>query len=302
MQFESKVSFSLKVITIVVLTASVAACTQTAEDKIEINRLKEKIVALEAENRLLKQLPTSNLRQLSASKPSLPLPSPTVGKQPTAASVSPEVVVNDLTDVPQQALIEDLLKLGILSAPEGKFRPYDRITRGEYVTWLYKANNKLRTANDQIHLCPPASPFFKDLSTTHPCFSYAQALANAGYSVGYEDGTFRADQPLSREEMLGIKLGVDCGKNIEPYRSQMEFVWKFSDGKQVDERYTGYIHQDYYVSGPHGSNMMRAFGKIGTLHPKQAVTRAEAAGTLWQIGQFGHNGGTTTAALANTKG
>lgn len=79
----------------------------------------------------------------------------------------------------------------------------------------------------------------------------------------------------------------------------MEAVWKFSDGKEVAERFTGYVHQDFYVSGPHGSNIQRAFSKIGTFHPKQPVLRGEAAATLWQFGQFGFTQNTSAAGLAN---
>lgn len=117
-----------------------------------------------------------------------------------------------------------------------------------------------------------------------------QALANAGYSVGYEDNTFKSQKPITREEMIGIKVGVDCGKAIEPYRSQMQFIWKFADGKQIDERYTGYIQRDFYEHGPLGGNIQRAFGKIGAFKPKQAATRAEAAATLWQAGEFANLG------------
>ena len=75
----------------------------------------------------------------------------------------------------------------------------------------------------------------------------------------------------------------------------MAFVWKFSDAKDVDERYSGYIHDDYYISGTNGGNIKRAFGKLGAFKPRQAVLRCEAAGTLWQ---FGHGDWARTAATA----
>jgi hypothetical protein len=82
----------------------------------------------------------------------------------------------------------------------------------------------------------------------------------------------------------------------------MEFVWKFSDNKQIQEKFTGYIHQDYYTAGPYGSNIVRSFGKVGTFRPKQAVTRAQAAGSLWQCGQFAHLGCTAADALKAPSG
>ncbi|MCA9788268.1 MAG: S-layer homology domain-containing protein, partial [Cyanobacteria bacterium HKST-UBA05] len=117
-------------------------------------------------------------------------------------------------------------------------------------------------------------------------YKYVQALSNAGYSVGYEDGTFRPNAALTREEMIGIKVGLDKGKRVQPDRSMMNYVWKFSDGDKVDERFTGYIYQDNYGGGKKGNNIQRAFGKIGTFKPTQPVLRSEAAATLWQVGSI----------------
>lgn len=226
--------------------------------------------------------------------------SPAIASQTIASGSHPNF--QDIQDCAQRPIIQELSQIGIFDGMGANFDPDKKITRGEYVIWLYKAYNAIMPTDKQLHLAPSADPFFKDLKPNHACYKYAQALANAGYSVGYEDGTFRADQPITREEMIGIKVGVDCGKTYEPYRGQMAFVWKFSDSKNIDERFTGYIHQDYYVSGPYGSNIQRAFGKVGTFHPKSAVTRCEAAGTLWQMGQFGHWGHTAANIIKTRQG
>lgn len=211
---------------------------------------------------------------------------------PTAKSFA------DLNDCPTKSMIEDLARLHIFDET-AEFKPNQPITRGEYVTWLYKAYNAIQPAQRQLHLAPQAGQQFKDVSANHPAYKYIQALAYTGYSIGYLDGRFRPDQPLSREEMIGIKVALDCGKDLPPYRSQMECVWKFTDGKQIDERFTGYVHQDFYISGPKGNNIQRAFGKIGVFHPKQAVLRHEAAATLWQEGQFGFNEPITAGSVTN---
>lgn len=215
---------------------------------------------------------------------------------------SSTVTFSDISDIPNKEMIEDLSKLHVFDdlAPSGTetkalFKPFQAVTRGEYVTWLYRAYNAIKTPDKQLRLAPQATQQFIDTAPSHPAYKYIQAISNAGYSIGYKDGTFKPNKPLTREEMMGIKIGLDVGKDIPPYRSQMEAVWKYSDGKSVDERFTGFIEQDNYVSGPFGSNTQRAFGKIGTFKPKQAVLRYEAAGTLWQQGQFGNNGDITAA-------
>jgi outer membrane murein-binding lipoprotein Lpp len=220
----------------------------------------------------------------------------------TVPAANAHALFGDLDEATQKPMIDELTKIGLFDEMGEKFDPFKPITRGEYVAWLYKAHNKIMPAERQINMAPQATPYFKDLKPEHAAYKYAQALANAGYSVGYQDGTFRPDVPITREEMIGMKVGVDCGKTFEPYRGQMAFVWKFSDSDQIDNRFTGYIHQDYYVSGAHGNNIARAFGQIGTFRPKQPVMRCEAAGTLWQFGQFEHQGGSAARCLNATGG
>lgn len=289
----------LSVIALFCIAASIglSACSST-EDKSKIDELQRRVEQLEKENASLRtKLPNAlaisllqsavNDSQTKNIEEAASVQAETV--KPSAAN-HPKFI--DLDQVAQKQMIEDLAKTGIFDGMNNEFLPNKNISRGEYVIWLYKAYNAIMPAAQQIHLATSVPPFFKDLSTGDPAYKYAQALANAGYSVGYEDGTFKSTQPITREEMISMKVGVDCGKALEPWRSQLETVWKFSDSKNIAERYTGYIHQDFYVSGPYGSNIQRAFGKIGTFHAKAPVTRAEAAGTLWQIGQFGAQGHT----------
>lgn len=272
-----------------VLSASVmlSACSLSTDGNEA--RLKEELRQLRAENNALKA-------KLATPKKATDLPATNLPNIETKGK-TPEL--SDLSEVAQKTMIEDLNKLAVFGDLQNKFRPFEKISRGEYVEWLYKAHNAIMPPDKQIVLAPQAEPFFKDLGPEHKAYKYAQALANAGYSVGYEDGTFQADKPLSREELLGMKVGVDCGKSFEPYRGQMAFVWKFSDSKDIAERFTGYIHQDFYSNGKYGTNINRAFGKLGTFRPKQAVLRCEAAGSLWQMGQFGHHNLNAEAKTAN---
>lgn len=224
-----------------------------------------------------------------------PNPTATIGAVPMA------VTFIDLEEVPTKEMITELAQLNVFGELGNKFDPMKPITRAQYIEWLYKSYNAMEPGEKQLRFAPQLDQQFKDTPPRHPQYKYIQALSNAGYSIGYNDGTFRPDKPLTREEMLGIKVGVDVGKTLPPWRAQMENVWKFSDSKNVDEKFTGYVHQDFYVSGPHGSNIQRAFGKIGAFHPKQSVLRSEAAATLWQMGQFGDTQTTNAAAILKEK-
>jgi hypothetical protein len=245
--------------------------------KMTQTQMEQKIVTLEADVKELKAKLSADMTQAVADGMA----------QASSSTAALAQHFKDLNDVATRQMIDQLAQLGVFEGVGEEFKPYQKISRAEYVTWLFKAYNAIMPEKDQIRMAPQAAPKFKDLPANHSAYKYAQAMANAGYSVGYEDGTFKPDQPITREEMIGMKVGVDLGKASHPDPSQMAYEWKFSDSKDVDQRYTGYILADAHISGPHGNNIMRAFGKIGTFKPKEPVLRSEAAATLWQVSQFG---------------
>ncbi len=297
-----------RTVTILSLVLSLGGCSSgpSKESQAIIDKQKLQIAQLESENQELK----SRLEKQSATTEPLKSTTKTDDSAVNVADSGTEnsttdgaskgttvVEFRDISNVDQRPMIEDLAKLGVFGSGSDKFHPDEKMSRGEYAKLLFLTYNKLMPEDRQIHLAPSAPPFFKDLKPDNQYYQYVQALANAGYSIGYEDKTFHAERPITREELIGMKVGVDCGKAFEPYRGQMAFVWKFSDSKDINEKFTGYIHQDYYVSGKYGSNIQRAFGKVGAFHPRSPVTRAEAAGTLWQMGQWGDHGHTASNVL-----
>lgn len=279
----------------------IGGCNQANQESTqstdEVAELKSKLQDLEAENKDLKEQQDEiglGSDPLKEAKPVSEIVAKTSEDNPESASpIQPEtnrptaVAFNDIADLPTQPLLADLIKLEIFSATDDQnFQPYDPISRGEYMIWLFKAHNTISRPAQKIRLAPTFDPEFTDIDAKHPAFKVVQALANAGYSVGYDDKTFKPDQPITREEMISIKVGLDKGKSIKPVRiSLLRSAWKFSDLADIDKRHSGYIYNDLFAKGPKGSNIERAFGKIGTFKPKQAAKRHEAAATLWQIGR-----------------
>ncbi|KAI9133913.1 S-layer homology domain-containing protein [Acaryochloris sp. CCMEE 5410] len=279
----------------------IGGCNQANQDSTQTNdevaELKSKLQDLEAENKTLKEqqdeigLGSDPLKEAKpVSEVVSKAPEDTSDNAPVseAETTKPAAVAfKDIADLPTQPLIADLIKLEILEAADDQnFQPYEPISRGEYMLWLFKAHNAISRPAQKIRLAPTFDPEFTDIDAKHPAFKVVQALANAGYSVGYDDKTFKPDQPITREEMISIKVGIDKGKSIKPVStSSLRAAWKFSDIAEIDKRHSGYIYNDLFTKGPQGSNIERAFGKIGTFKPKQAAKRHEAAATLWQIGR-----------------
>lgn len=215
----------------------------------------------------------------SAEPSTVPSAQPTQAPSPNDGQPNPAtpglVAFTDISEVPTKKYVTELQALNVFETTEPTFRPYEPVTRGEYITWLYQANNTMRRDKEHLRLDPTFDPEFSDLSPAHPAYKYVQAFANAGYAVGYDDKTFKPDQPITREEMIAIKIGLDTEKNHKPTTLGL----KYSDTDQIDSRYTGFIRIDHVHN-----NIERAFGNVKTLKPKQVVKRHEAAATLWKIG------------------
>ncbi|MEC0370563.1 S-layer homology domain-containing protein [Paenibacillus chibensis] len=110
----------------------------------------------------------------------------------TVAQVHP--VMTDITGHWAQSEIEQLAsKLIIKGEPDGRFAPGRAVTRAEFASMLFRALDLSAEGND--------APAFKDVGGA-AWYSQAVGLAaRLGIVTGYEDGTFRPNRTITREEM-----------------------------------------------------------------------------------------------------
>ena len=199
---------------------------------------------------------------------------------------SPKAFDDVDSSVPTADMINDLAQLKVFDGEGKLFKPSQTITRGEYVKWLYNAYNAEHEPAKAIRMSPSYALPFTDLPSSHPAYKYVQALANAGFSVGYDAKTFKPDKPITREEMIAMKHGVDGNELYSTVSTGL------ADEKQIDKRFIDAIYADYSIfndDGPRGGNIARAFGALKSLKPKAPVLRYEAAATLWQTDHRGRN-------------
>lgn len=273
--FSRTIALSVLPLTFFVTLAgvSLSGCKNPEQEKLQ-EKLKVDYEVLKQENERLK----SELETLKAQAPSKTTEAPA-----SYPAVSPQAFQDVTSDVPTAELINDLALLKVFDGIGTEFKPFQAITRGEYIIWLYKAYNAQRSPDKQIRLSPAFAMPFTDLAESHPAYKYVQAFANAGFSVGYENKTFGPDKPLTREEMIAIKHGVDGGEMYSNIPTE------FSDDKLIDKRYHNDVYSEgiFKNDGPKGNNIMRAFGPVKTFKPKEKVLRYEAAATLWQTDHRG---------------
>ena len=209
----------------------------------------------------------------------------------------------DVSETPEQLqpYVEDLIALGVVSlkaedivADSSQFNPNEPITRREYARWLVNANNKYYgdSPGNKIRLAnKSSSAAFKDISTSDRDFAEIQGLAEAGLipSPLTNDSSnllFQPDAPLTREDLIAWKVPLDIRGALPKATIQtVQESWGFQDASKIDPAAAPALFADYQNSDR--SNVKRIFGYTTLFQPKKAVTRAEAAASVWSFGYQG---------------
>jgi hypothetical protein len=271
------------------------------------------------------------LRNLFGTKP-VPAPiaaAPTAPTAPTAPSApstdtpanapAPTAVgFDDIKGVFGEKEITELAQLGVFESASGKFNPQQTITRAEFVRLLVRANNAIwfDQSDKMVRPAEGGAATFPDVPTSHPDFRYIQGMINAGFAVGFDEKAFKPDEPLTREQMIAIKIGVDKGglediilnpkgkRILSADRTALEsntlasHVPNWTDRNQISKQFIpAFNSQAYQFSHSGGSNdpwvaetkdpfqnVNRAFGAVKALRPQTPVTRAEAAAAVSLVG------------------
>lgn len=218
--------------------------------------------------------------------------------------------VADLTEVPEELgqYVRDVVALDIATPiKDGEnsslaFQPNEPITRRDYAKWLVTANNKYygSSSGNRIRLASKTTnPAFKDIGVNDPDFAEIQGLAEAGLipsplTNSSDDLLFQPDAPLTREDLITWKVPLDTRQALPKADvNAVREAWGFQDANKIDPIALPALFADYQNSDR--SNVKRIFGYTTLLQPKKAVTRAEAAASLWY---FGYQGDGITAPEA----
>ncbi len=188
---------------------------------------------------------------------------------------------------------EAILKLknkGILEGEAGKYYPERALTRAEFVTMLDRqfslpepaaaggaAQGSSATVTGSTYggssggsQSATAAVKFKDLPASHWAYAVMQKAAATGVLSGYEDGTIRPDQPLTRGEAATL---ID------------RVIWPGSSQKA-----TATVFKDVPVSlwSAASINRLKEKGIVegataNTFAPERSMTRAEMAALLSRL-------------------
>jgi hypothetical protein len=256
-----------------------------------------------------------------AQAPATPTPAttPTTTPSATAPAAPATIGFDDIQGVFGEKEITQLSQLGVFEPASGKFNPQQTITRAEFVRLLVRANNAIwfDQSDKMVRPAEGGAATFPDVPTSHPDFRYIQGMINAGFAVGFDEKAFKPDEPLTREQMVAIKIGVDKGglediilkpaEKIMNTASMDEKALKsntlashvpdWTDRNQISKQFIPAFNSQAYLFHGGGAGMQwfahakdpfqnvnRAFGAIKALRPQAPVTRAEAAAAVSLVG------------------
>ncbi|MDQ0871751.1 hypothetical protein QFZ77_000410 [Paenibacillus sp. V4I3] len=171
--------------------------------------------------------------------------------------------------------INEWIGNGLISGyADQTFQPDKVITRAEFISLVNKALGYPHK-DDQT---------FKDVSQEKWFYNDVAKAKYAGYISGFDDGTFRPDQPISREQAAKIIYQLMQLKDVLPKSDTRTF----HDEQQMSDWSKPYIKavaSEGYLNGYPDQSF----------RPQKSITRAEAVVMLDNaVGQLIHEPGTYT--------
>ncbi|MBP3966913.1 Ig-like domain-containing protein [Paenibacillus lignilyticus] len=135
------------------------------------------------------------------------------------------------TDLSNHWARADILLLAKKYIVEGNtlttFAPKKAITRGEFAMFIAKG---LGLAGDRT-----AAGKFKDVNTSTALAAYIGAASSAGIVKGMADGSFKPNNPITREEMASmmVRAASAAGVSIVPKQSTANLLKKYTDRGKI---------------------------------------------------------------------
>lgn len=175
------------------------------------------------------------------------------------------IVFTDLADYPWAAgMISKLAQAGVISGRTSTtFEPGASVTRAEFLSMLVRAFS-LTSDNTEVPFGDVGGEWYYD------SIRIAYGL---GIAAGYEDGSFRPDAQITREEMAALALRAASKAGISiPSGNAVTFTdsWDIADfAKEAIDTMTA-------------AGIINGMGD-GTFAPKETANRAQAAVIIYKI-------------------
>ena len=182
-------------------------------------------------------------------------------------NVAPKEIFSDLDEAQwAKEEIEKLYELGVVSGMgDGRFEPNSPVTREQFA----------KMAVDAFGITGIGEPeSFSDVPEDRWSYPYISVMRSNGLIAGYEDGSFKPDAEISREDIAVIICRVCDSVGIE--LGQTGNGEEFSDADEI----SGYAKES--ILRLNAAGIMSGMGD-NTIAPKATATRAMAAKIICMV-------------------
>lgn len=187
---------------------------------------------------------------------------------PYAAQFSNASTAADLKGHPAEKQLTELLKYGVLTPDaDGKLKPDQEITVGEWVTFIAKASTPYYTGYSTGTEQKVAAGVSRD-SKYYPAISYA--VSHGWIS---KDTQLQPDNSLSREQLAVLLASFLKYNKLSAFLQNDSAVSSFSDASAIQDK--GAVALVVKLG------LMQ--GEGGKFNPQQKVTRADAASVIMKL-------------------
>ncbi|GLX67469.1 S-layer homology domain-containing protein [Paenibacillus glycanilyticus] len=147
----------------------------------------------------------------------------------------------------------------IAGYPDGTFKPSRSVSRQEVAMMLFRVYDLHKSESEQSS--------YSDVSKSDWSHDAIYAVTKAGFMNGYPDGTFRPEQPITREEVAGIAARL---KHLQGQQ-----------GKDVFSDISGSWAEDA-INAANAAGVLSGYTD-GTFRPKANTTRAEMVAVINRV-------------------
>ncbi|WP_162848510.1 endo-1,4-beta-xylanase [Paenibacillus nanensis] len=173
----------------------------------------------------------------------------------------------DLHDVPwaKQAIEAMAARDVVKGTSADSFSPHHAIKRADFIALLVRALELQASGENEA--------MFSDVQATGYYYEELVIAAELGIAAGYGDGTFKPDQPISRQDMMALTARALAAAGIQLKGS--DALSAYADADTIAE----YALDSAAALTEAGI----VNGKNGKIAPNDMLTRAEAAVILYRI-------------------
>ena len=124
------------------------------------------------------------------------------------------ITIKAWIDGDKENVIEHKIEFIDLGIPDGEFKPAKQLSRAEFAALIsrFVGTKETNTQNP-----------FADLEESHWAYNEIIALVKSGLVEGYEDGTFRPDNNITRAEVMTVINKLLGRKPLEDYVKSLKF-------------------------------------------------------------------------------